>query len=35
MAKLLEEDEVIRKTVFEKIAQAGIAQMTIDRTPST
>lgn len=34
MAKLLEEDEVIRRAVVEKIALAGIAQMTIDRTPS-
>jgi small subunit ribosomal protein S3 len=34
MAKLLEEDEAIRSVVAEKIDQAGVADLTIERTPN-
>jgi small subunit ribosomal protein S3 len=34
MAKLLEEDEIIRRTVEKKISTAGIAETTILRTPN-
>src|SRR5512141_1617178 len=33
-AKFLEEDELIRRTVNEKIALAGIAAVVIERTPN-